>query len=218
VGYTSAGKSTLLNTLSGSEVLVDRKLFATLDPTTRRVVLPDGWAVLVTDTVGFIRNLPHHLIAAFRATLEEVTSADFLIHVVDASHPDMLEQMKAVDEVLEELDASGKPMVMVFNKSDLVHDQYEMRRMVANTPSSVFISAATHEGMNDLMTTMIRTLRSLLVHMSLEIPYERSDLLSLCYDSGRVISVEYTQGSILVEAEISREFSGKFERYQRVDA
>ena len=123
VGYTSAGKSTLLNTLSGSQVLADPKLFATLDPTTRRVALPDGWAILLTDTVGFIRNLPTHLVAAFRATLEETIEADFLIHVVDASHPRRQIQQEAVIEVLEQLGAADKPIITVFNKADLIKDQ-----------------------------------------------------------------------------------------------
>jgi GTP-binding protein HflX len=213
VGYTSAGKSTLLNTLSGSQVLVDRKLFATLDPTTRRVVLPDGWAVLMTDTVGFIRNLPHDLIAAFRATLEEVTEADFLIHVVDASHPRMAAHMGAVYEVLCELGAADKPTVTVFNKSDLAKDQYVLRKIVADRPNSVYISAMKREGIPQLMKVLSKTLQSLLVRMSLRIPYDRSDLVSLCYESGRVLSAEYTTDAILVEAEVSREIAGKLEKY-----
>jgi len=215
VGYTSAGKSTLLNTLSGSDVLVDRKLFATLDPTTRRVVLPDGWAVLMTDTVGFIRDLPHDLVAAFRATLEEVTESDFLIHVVDASHPDMQEQMAAVHQVLRELDADDKPTVTVFNKSDLIQDQYVLRKLVADIPNSVYISAEERDGIAYLMDVLVKTIRELLVRVSLDLPYERSDLLSLCYDSGRVLGVEYTQDRILVEAEVSGEIAGKLEKYKR---
>ena len=213
VGYTSAGKSTLLNTLSGSQVLVDRKLFATLDPTTRRVVLPDGWAVLMTDTVGFIRNLPHDLIAAFRATLEEVTEADFLIHVVDASHPRMAAHMVAVNQVLCELGAAGRPTVTVFNKSDLVKDQYVLRKIVADRPDSVYISAMKREGITHLMNLLSKTLQSLLVRLSLRIPYDRSDLVSLCYESGRVLSAEYTTDAILVEAEVSREIAGRLEKY-----
>lgn len=215
VGYTSAGKSTLLNTLSGSDVLVDRKLFATLDPTTRRVVLPDGWAVLMTDTVGFIRDLPHDLVAAFRATLEEVTESDFLIHVVDASHPDMQEQMAAVHQVLRELDADDKPTVTVFNKSDLIQDQYVLRKLVADIPNSVYISAEERDGIAYLMDVLVKTIRELLVRVSLDLPYERSDLLSLCYDSGRVLGVEYTQDRILVEVEVSGEIAGKLEKYKR---
>ena len=213
VGYTSAGKSTLLNTLSGSDVFVDRKLFATLDPTTRRVVLPDGWALLMTDTVGFIRDLPHDLVTAFRATLEEVTEADFLIHVVDASHSQMAAHMTAVNQVLRELDAADKPMVTVFNKSDLVKDQYILRKMVADRPESVYISALEKEGISHLMVLLSKTLQSLLVRMSLEIPYNRSDLVSLCYESGKVLKAEYTTEAILVEAEVSRELAGRLQKY-----
>lgn len=215
VGYTSAGKSTLLNTLSGSEVFVDRKLFATLDPTTRRVVLPDGWALLMTDTVGFIRDLPHDLVAAFRATLEEVTEADFLIHVVDASHSQMAAHMTAVNQVLRELDAADKPMVTVFNKSDLVKDQYILRKMVADRPDSVYISALEKEGISHLMALLSKTLQSLLVRMSLEVPYNRSDLVSLCYESGKVLKAEYTTEAILVEAEVSQEIAGRLQKYVR---
>lgn len=215
VGYTSAGKSTLLNTLSGSNVYVDRQLFATLDPTTRRVILPDGWAVLLTDTVGFIRNLPHDLVAAFRATLEEVVEADFLIHVVDASNPQMDEQMAAVDKVLCELGAVNKPTLTVFNKSDLLSDQYDLRRKVADYPYSVYISALEHQGIPQLMTTLTKILQELLVRMTLEIPYDRSDLVSLCYDSGRVLKAEYTPEFIIVEAEVSREIAGRLQKYER---
>ncbi|MGB9588003.1 MAG: GTPase HflX, partial [Armatimonadota bacterium] len=215
VGYTSAGKSTLLNTLSGSHVLVDRKLFATLDPTTRRVVLPDGWAVLVTDTVGFIRNLPHDLVAAFRATLEEVTEADLLIHVVDASHPQMLEQMNAVRQVLGELGAVDKPTLTVYNKSDLIPDQYMLRKLVAETPNSVYISALKRQGISHFMNALMKLLQTMLVRLSLEIPYDRSDLVSLCYDSGKVLKAEYTPNGILVVADISRDVAGKFREFVR---
>ena len=217
VGYTSAGKSTLLNTLSGSNVLVDRKLFATLDPTTRRVVLPDGWAVLVTDTVGFIRDLPHSLVASFRATLEEVTEADFLIHVVDASNPRMTAKIGAVRHVLKELNADDKPTITVFNKSDLVTDQYTLRKIVSDMPYSVYISALKREGIPQLMAVLSKILQSLLVRLSLEIPYDRSDLVSLCYEAGRVLKAEYTTDAILVEAEVSREVAGKLQAYRMQD-
>lgn len=215
VGYTSGGKSTLLNTLSGSQILVDRKLFATLDPTTRRVVLPDGWAVLVTDTVGFIRDLPHDLVAAFRATLEEVTDADFLIHVVDASHPQIEEHTVAVHQVLGELGADDKPMVTVFNKSDLVVDEYALRKLVADVPGSVYISAVRRDGIPQLMSLLSRVVKGLLIRVSLEIPYERSDLVSLCYESGKVLSVEYLNDRILVEAEVSEGAAGKLQNFVR---
>jgi len=213
VGYTSAGKSTLLNTLSGSEVYVDRKLFATLDPTTRRVVLPDGWSVLISDTVGFIRELPHHLVAAFRATLEEVVESDFLIHVVDASHPHSAEQREAVQRVLEELGVAGKPVVTVFNKSDLAADHYDLRRLVAQTPDSVYISAKTRDGLLYLMRQMSKTIQSLLRRVRLEIPYDRSNLVALCYERGRVLSADYRSDRIVVEAEITSDLVGRLEGY-----
>lgn len=213
VGYTSAGKSTLLNTLTGAEVFVDRKLFATLDPTTRRVLLPDGSALLITDTVGFIRKLPHQLVAAFRATLEEVLEADFLVHVVDASHPDMDSQITAVHEVLSELGAGEKLSVTVFNKSDMVADQYALRLLVASTPRSVYISAKNHEGIPQLMTLLGKTIEDLMVHLTLRIPYGRSDLVSLCYDYGRVLKAEYTADSIMVEADIARDIAGRLAQY-----
>jgi len=150
VGYTSAGKSTLMNALSGSDVYVDPKLFATLDPTTRRIELPNGRPLLLTDTVGFIRKLPTHLVAAFRATLEETIEADLLLHVVDVSHPRMQEQMDAVFTVLEDLGAAGKPMIIILNKSDLVKDTYRLRDIVAHQRDSIYVSARTGDGLPQL--------------------------------------------------------------------
>jgi GTP-binding protein HflX len=177
------------------------------------VVLPDGWSVLISDTVGFLRDLPHHLVAAFRATLEEVTDADFLIHVVDSSHPHAADQRKAVEQVLEELDAADKPVVTVFNKSDLIFDQYELRHAVVDTPNSVYISAKNHEGLRYLMRQISLTVQSLLSRVRLEIPYDRSDLVSLCYDRGKVLSAEYRPDKIVVEAEITRDLVGKMDSY-----
>src|SRR5579884_48273 len=214
VGYTSAGKSTLLNTLSGSEIYADPKLFATLDPTTRRVVLPDGWAILLTDTVGFIRNLPMHLVAAFRATLEETIEADFLIHVVDASHPHRQVQQQAVQEVLESLGAGNKPIITVFNKADLVWDKFFLQEMVADTPNAVAISARTAEGMPQLMERVVHTIESLLVEVRLRVPYDRSDLVAQCYEYGRVLKADYREDGIYVEARITRDLAGRVRPYR----
>ena len=214
VGYTSAGKSTLLNVLTGAEVFTDPKLFATLDPTTRRVLLPDGWGVLLTDTVGFIQRLPHHLVAAFRATLEEVMEADVLIHVVDASRPDRDRQMEAVEEVLEELGAAGKPIVTVFNKSDLVLDQFELRQLVADTPDSVYISASKKEGLNHLLTTLENVIQRLLVPMRVKLPYGESHLLSQGHESGKVTLVDYGPDAILMEGRFARDFANRLRPYQ----
>jgi len=171
--------------------------------------------VLVTDTVGFIRDLPHDLVAAFRATLEEVTDADFLIHVVDASHPQIEEHTVAVHQVLGELGADDKPMVTVFNKSDLVVDEYALRKLVADVPGSVYISAVRRDGIPQLMSLLSRVVKGLLIRVSLEIPYERSDLVSLCYESGKVLGVEYLNDRILVEAEVSKEAAGKLQNFVR---
>ena len=210
VGYTSAGKSTILNLLTGAEVLADRKLFSTLDPTTRRVVLPEGgWSVLMTDTVGFIRNLPHHLIAAFRATLEEVHQADILVHIVDAGHPERDRQMRAVHEVLQELDADDKPTITVFNKADTVRDTYTLRELVVRTPNSCSLSALRREGIPDLMDRMGDTLRSLLASVTLELPYDRSDVVALCYEMGKVHAVDYGADKIIVRADIAKDLAGR---------
>ncbi len=214
VGYTSAGKSTLLNLLSGAEVMADRMLFSTLDPTTRRVVLPGGsWSVLMTDTVGFIRHLPHHLVAAFRATLEEVIQADFLIHIVDAGHPERERQMRAVHEVLQELGAADKPTLTVFNKADTVKDPYILRELIADTPNSCYLSALQREGIPFLMDRMEATLRSLLASVTLELPYDRSDLVALCYEMGKVHSVDYGPEKIVVRADVAKDLAGRLARF-----
>lgn len=213
VGYTSAGKSTLLNTLSGSDVLADRMLFSTLDPTTRRVVLPDGRGILLTDTVGFIRNLPPDLVAAFRATLEEVVEADFLIHVVDASSPEADRHRDTVAETLEALGAGDKPTLTVFNKADLVEDQPELRRLVASVPNSVYLSATKRDGMTYLMDRVVEIIKTLVADMELSIPYSRSELVAQCYEYGVVKSVDYQADAIYVRAEVARALAGKLEQF-----
>ncbi|MDW8322227.1 MAG: GTPase HflX [Armatimonadota bacterium] len=216
VGYTSAGKSTLLNTLSGAHIYTDEHLFATLDPTVRRIVLPDGWGVLLSDTVGFIRNLPHSLVAAFRATLEEVTEADFLIHVVDASHPQLDIQRQAVMNVLAELGVHNKPIITAYNKADLVRDTYRLRQLVAETPNAVYISALKAEGISELMHHILTTLQSLLQSVKVRLPYAQSNLLAQCYELGRVRSAEYTADGILVEADVTHDLAELLKPY-RVD-
>lgn len=216
VGYTSAGKSTLLNLLTGAEVEADRKLFSTLDPTTRRVVLPHGgWSVLMTDTVGFIRHLPHNLVASFRATLEEVTLADFLIHVVDVAHPERERQMEAVMEVLAQLGAENTPIITAFNKADAERDPELLRTLVANTPNSCALSALKREGIGDLMDRIESTLKTLLSTVVLEIPYDRSDLVALCYEMGKVHSVDYGADKIVVHADISKDVAGRLSIFSK---
>ncbi|HEY3331422.1 MAG TPA: GTPase HflX [Capsulimonadaceae bacterium] len=213
VGYTSAGKSTIINLLSGSDVLADAKLFATLDPTTRRVILPDGWSILMTDTVGFIRHLPHDLVAAFRATLEEVTEADFLIHVIDISHPEYVRQVEAVQGVLAELHANDKPIINVFNKVDAVDDTHLIARLVADTPNSCSISATKKIGINDLMDRISSTIRGLLVSVQAALPYDRAELIPQCYEAGKVHSLDYNPNNIIVRADVTRELAGRLEPF-----
>ena len=208
VGYTSAGKSTLLNTLTGSEVLADPMLFATLDPTTRKVTLPDGWGVLLSDTVGFIRNLPHHLVAAFHATLEEVTEADFLVHVVDVSNPEFEVQHDAVLEVLEQLDAGSKPVITAYNKIDQIHDRPLLTRLVADVPGAVAISAQTGEGLDDLIAQIIRMLRGMLRRVDVLLPYDSGAILNQCHEQGRVFHTEYRDDGIHLSAEVTPELAG----------
>jgi len=214
VGYTSAGKSTLLNLLAGSEVETHAKLFATLDPTTRRVELDEGHAIILSDTVGFIRKLPHHLIAAFRATLEEVIEADFLIHVVDACHHFSNEQRASVIQVLDELGARNKPTITVFNKSDLIGNQYELRRLVAETPNSCYMSALTGEGKEYLVRLINQTVAKLMRRVEAMLPYERGDLLALLHERGRVFAVDYRSEGVYVEAELSPDLEPRIAPYE----
>ena len=211
VGYTSAGKSTIMNAISGSEVFVDPMLFATLDPTTRKVALPSGYSVFLTDTVGFVRNLPHNLIAAFRATLEEVSDSDFLIHIVDISHPQWEIQADSVVETLAELDAGDKPVLTVFNKIDRLQDQTILRELIANTPNSVAISATKGIGVDQLLEAITKMIRSLLRPVDVIIPYDKSGLVQECYDFGRVLSVEHLEDGIHVKAEIVKEMADRLE-------
>lgn len=209
VGYTSAGKSTLMNRIAGTQLLADAMPFATLDPTTRKVDLPDGYSLFLTDTVGFIRNLPTHLVAAFRATLEEVAESDFLIHVVDISHPGWESQVDAVQDTLKILGASDKPCITAFNKCDLVEDHDLLTRLVAEVPNAVTMSAKTGLGMDELMVKLLNQVRDLLGHVQALIPYDLGHLVQECYDFGRVIQVDYREEGIYVEAELVQEMKLK---------
>lgn len=213
VGYTSAGKSTLMNRMSGTTLLADAMPFATLDPTTRKVDLPEGYSVFLTDTVGFIRNLPTHLVAAFQSTLEEVTFSDFILHVVDVSNPAWDAQRDAVLETLTQLKAETKPTLVIFNKIDLLTDPTEARRLVAEWPNSVAISAATGAGMNDLMNALVRQVKDLLSPVKALVPYSESSLVQDCYDYGRVHKVDYRDEGIYIEADLVNEMRQKLERY-----
>jgi GTP-binding protein HflX len=185
VGYTNAGKSTLLNRLTDAEVLVEDRLFATLDATTRRLSLPGGEAVLVTDTVGFIRKLPHQLVEAFRSTLDVAVDADLLIHVVDASAPDPAGNIRAVRDVLAEIGADGVPELLAFNKADLVPGT--AKRLADVWEGSVAFSAVTGEGVDDLLRTVGDRLRSMMTVVEMVIPFERGDVLAAAHRTGEVL-------------------------------
>lgn len=213
VGYTSAGKSTLMNRMSGTTLLADAMPFATLDPTTRKVELPNGYSMFLTDTVGFIRNLPTHLVAAFQATLEEVSEADFLIHLVDVSHPNWEGQMDAVLDTLEILKADKKPIITVFNKIDRLESEIPLRALVANYERSVAISASNGVGMDDLLRAIMKQVQDLLGAIEALIPYTSSNLVQECYDYGKVIEVEYRELGIYMKAELVHEMRMKLDPF-----
>ncbi len=199
VGYTNAGKSTLLNTLTDAGVLQEDKLFATLDPTTRRASLGGGIEVLVTDTVGFIQKLPHHLVDAFRSTLEEAVNSDVIVHVVDASHPNWDGHRRTTDEVLAGLGATGKPQVLVFNKTDAT-DEVLRRGLEIQYPEAVFISLHRGTGLEVLKTKLVETIKTLHVPKRLKLPLDRGDLVGYLYKHAQVLSENYTDTAIEIEA------------------
>ena len=207
VGYTNAGKSTLLNYLTGAGILAEDKLFATLDPTTRNLKLPGGQEVLLTDTVGFIRKLPHHLIEAFKSTLEETKYADLLLHVVDASNPQMDQQMHVVYETLRELEASDKPVITAFNKRDRFEGEYAPRDFQAER--TAFISAKTGEGVNALLSCVEDVLREQKVEIEQIYPYSDAGKIQLIRKYGELEKEEYTQDGIYVRAYVPVDVYGK---------
>ncbi|MFQ6058899.1 MAG: GTPase HflX [Anaerolineae bacterium] len=228
VGYTNAGKSTLLNALSGADVLVEDKLFATLDPTTRRVTLPEGKEVLFTDTVGFIQKLPTQLVAAFRATLEEIEEADVLLHIIDITHPNAREQCQAVEDTLAELGVAGKPRVTALNKIDLLLGEraYGLRvnpgeleaseamRGVTNLyPDAVPISAEWGIGLERLLERVEEVLNAALISIRVCIPYQAGELLALLHRQGFVETEEHTAEGTLVEGRIPARFLAALRPY-----
>lgn len=230
VGYTNAGKSSLLNALTGAGVLVEDKLFATLDPTTRKVTLPNKQDLLLTDTVGFIRKLPHALVEAFKATLEEAVLADFLIHVVDVTSPQIEENWNTTLSVLEELGAHDKPMITVFNKVDLDVNPVMRVRLKNIYPGCVFVSAHTKEGFEELSNLLINMATGALEIINLRIPPHRHDIIAMAYEKGNVLHIDYDpEGHALLRisvdsarkpifAEFAHKFSGDSERVPALSA
>ncbi|MCU1551571.1 MAG: hflX [Glaciihabitans sp.] len=198
-GYTNAGKSSLLNRITSAGVLVENALFATLDATVRKSMTADGRPYTFTDTVGFVRNLPHQLVEAFRSTLEEVGESDVIVHVVDASHPDPASQLATVRDVIGEIEAREIPEIVVFNKSDLVDDD---QRLVLRglEPTGVFVSARTGEGVDELLARISDLIPQPEVAMTLLVPYDRGEVISRLHVGGRVLSTEYLEAGTLVTA------------------
>ncbi|MDD3926219.1 MAG: GTPase HflX [bacterium] len=218
VGYTNAGKSTLFNTLTGADVLVENRLFATLDPTLRRLRLPNGQTIVLSDTVGFIRNLPHSVVAAFRATLEEVVEADIIIHVVDSANPLSHRQSDAVYEVLEELGVADKPIITVLNKVDLAEDPESVQHLADTAERTVAVSALNGTGLEDLLDEMIELMNERLTVIEVTLPYNRLDILSLLYDTGQVLERRYDPEGIYVRAEVDRVVAERIREFVRARA
>jgi GTP-binding protein HflX len=218
VGYTNAGKSSLLNLLSGASVLAEDKLFATLDPTTRRFELPDGQPLLLTDTVGFIRNLPHRLVEAFKATLEEAVIADFLIHVLDASAPEIYAFYETTRSVLTELGAVDKPTIIVLNKVDLIAgDEDRLHELKTKFDSSaVFISITTGEGIETLIQRLAGMMVDRVSRLPLRIPQARQDLIALLRREGKIVNQDYEGNDIVLTAIIPHALRHHFEAYKAV--
>ena len=198
-GYTNAGKSSLLNRLTTAGVLVENALFATLDATVRKAITPSGPPFPLTDTVGFVRALPHQLVEAFRSTLEEVGSADVIVHVVDASHPDPGAQLATVRDVLSEVGARDIPEIIVFNKCDLI-DAGTSLQLRGLAPGAVFVSAQTGEGLDLLMAAIDAALPKPSIALSLKIPFDRGDVIAMLHDEGMVKHSEYGEEGTLVTA------------------
>ncbi len=213
VGYTNAGKSTLLNALVGSEdVYAANQLFATLDPTMRTLNLDEAKKVIVSDTVGFIHKLPHHLVAAFRATLEAVVEADVLLHVVDVSHPNYEQQMDAVFEVLEELGAAGKPTVTVFNKSDLIPEG-EAANIAARQPNAVSISALNKDGFSDLLWAIRDNLPVQFIRRRFVVPYSQASVVDQMHQQATVLHQEYTGEGVELLLEVDPVWNNRWEAF-----
>jgi GTP-binding protein HflX len=213
VGYTNAGKSTLLNQIAEADIFVANQLFATLDPTTRRVELPGGNIALFTDTVGFIQKLPTTLIAAFRATLEEIGEADLLFHIVDVTHINAQAQAKAVYQTLEEINADHIPVLIALNKIDLLNDSKGARHALEYFPNSVAISALTGEGIVDLLTKVNDVLFENYIDLSVWMPYKEGGLISLFHEQGQVDKIEHGDGGMQITGRLPERLSARFAQY-----
>jgi GTP-binding protein HflX len=212
-GYTNAGKSSLLNRLTGAGVLVEDALFATLDTTTRRVTTREGRVFTLSDTVGFVRHLPHQLVEAFRSTLEEVGQADLVLHVVDGAHPDPEEQVRAVREVLAEVGAERVPELLVVNKIDAASEE-TLLRLKHDWPQAVFVSARTGAGLDELQKTIEARLPRPAVELSVRVPYDRGDLVDRIHRTGEVLKSAHVAGGTLLRARVTQELAAELARFR----
>ncbi len=210
VGYTNAGKSTLLNRIAKSEVYVANQLFATLDPTTRRVQLPGDELALITDTVGFIQKLPTSLVSAFHATLEEIAEADLLLHVVDISHPNALNQFESVQETLAEIDANHIPTITALNKADLLHHPENAIEILKSFPKAITISALEGSGIKELLHLIREELYESYSPIHVRLPYQQGALISLFHELGQVDRVEHERGGMVMQGRIPGRLLAQF--------
>ncbi len=214
VGYTNAGKSTLLNRISGADVLSADMLFATLDPTTRKVAMPGGREVLFTDTVGFIQKLPTEIVAAFRATLEEIIDADVLLHVVDSTHPNATAQIEAVEDTLAELEVDHLPIVIAFNKADLLPYDFNPVEQLPTEKVAVLVSAVTGLGIDNLLEAVEGAMFQYLTPLHIFLPYKRGDLLSMLHERGQVDAEEHRGDGVEVYGRLPERLVPYFEAYK----
>jgi GTP-binding protein HflX len=214
VGYTNAGKSTLLNQLTKSDVYVANQLFATLDPTTRRIELPGGYQALLTDTVGFIQKLPTALVEAFHATLEEITEADLLLHIVDMSHPNALNQYQSVQKTLEEIGAGHIPTVTALNKIDRLKQPEAARETTRQYPKAIAISAQKGTGLPELLELIQKELYETYTPILVRLPYQQGALISLFHEAGQVERIEHERGGVLMQGRIPGRLAAQFSAWQ----
>jgi len=217
VGYTNAGKSTLLNALTQAQTVVHDGMFTTLDPLSKALRLPNGENIVISDTAAFLHKLPHNLIEAFKATLEEVIEADLLLHVLDISHPRALEHYKSVNDVLEELGVHEKPVIAVLNKADLVEDKALLRNFEESYPCAVLISATAGTNLSGLLEKIQENFKDTIVTLNLRIPHTRMDLVSQFYKIGKVVDIQYQQRAIKVMINLPKVTSEKILREKDIE-
>ena len=213
VGYTNSGKSTFINTISNANVLVADQLFATLDPTTRRVVLPEKHQVLFTDTVGFIQKLPTQLVAAFRATLEEISEADLLINILDITHPNAMSHWKSVQQTLNEINADHIPVLTVLNKIDRLPDQEFVQSTISQYQDAFAISALKGDGVNNLLSNIEAVLFEKMIPISVHLQYQHGDIISMFHEFGQVIRIEHVRGGVFLQGKIPGRLLASFQPF-----